>query len=133
MRRSVGIFLAVAALGLAACGGDDDEEAAVTPGQAIAEIAEVRAGLDEAVDAYEKGDSAGAEEAASEAYLQHFELVEGPLEEVDEELNEELEVLIRETLRDAIAAGEPVGEVKALVEEANEGLDEARSALKGAA
>lgn len=132
MHRYLGIGLAVAALALAACGGDDDgEEASVTPAQAIDEIAEVRAGLDQALDAYQDGDAAVAEEAASEAYLQHFELVEGPLEEVDEELNEELEVLIRETLRDAISAGDPVAEVEALVEEANAGLDDAQQALKG--
>ena len=57
-------------------------------------------------------------------------LVEGPLEEADAELNEHLEELIREELRNAITGGAPVPEVKKLVAEANDGLDEARTVLK---
>jgi len=66
----------------------------------------------------------------STAYLEHFELVEGPLGEADEELNEHLEELIREELRGAISDGATVAEVKKLVAEANDGLDEARTVLK---
>lgn len=66
----------------------------------------------------------------STAYLEHFELVEGPLEEADEELNEHLEELIREELRGAISDGATVAEVKQLVAEADDGLGEARTVLK---
>jgi hypothetical protein len=83
------------------------------------------------VTAYEKGDAATAEEAVTDAYLEHFEFVEPPLEEADEELNEELEVLIRETLTGAIAAGEPVKDIEKLADEADRGLDEAEAALSG--
>jgi high-affinity iron transporter len=132
-------FLAVTAvaatIGLAACGDSSDEtsteaEASVTPAVAIEEIAAVEDGLAAAVAAYQKGDADQAEELASTAYLEHFELVEGPLEEADEELNEHLEELIREELRTAITDGATVAEVKKLVAEANDGLDEARTTLK---
>jgi hypothetical protein len=132
-------FLALGLLG-AGCGDDSDdtdeaaeeaEEAALTPEQAIEEIALVRKGIDEGVTAYEKGDAATAEEAVTDAYLEHFEFVEPPLEEADEELNEELEVLIRETLTGAIAAGEPVKDIEKLADEADRGLDEAEAALSG--
>lgn len=128
--------LAVAAvIGLVACGDDSDDtateaETTVTPAVAIEEIAAVEQGLAAAEKAYARGDAAEAEELASTAYLEHFELVEGPLEEVDEELNESLEELIREELRGAIADGAPVSEVSKLVDQALDGLDEARTALQ---
>jgi hypothetical protein len=116
------------------CGDDDSEpaepEEAVSPREAIAEIGETRSGLDAALAAYRKGDVAEAEQLVGDAYLQHFELVEPPLEERDEELMEELEVLIRETVRNAISGGEPLKRVERLVEEADEGLDEAERALE---
>jgi hypothetical protein len=85
------------------------------------------------VSAYEEGDSQAADDAASEAYLEHFELVEGPLEEADEELNEELEHQIREELRAEIQADAPVAQVKKLVAEIDRGLDQAEAALEKAA
>ena len=132
-------ILAIAAMaatiGLIACGDSSDEtstdaEASITPAMAIDEIGAVEDGLAAALAAYEKGDADQAEELASTAYLEHFELVEGPLEEADEELNEHLEELIREELRNAITDGAPIDEVKKLVAEANDGLDEARTVLK---
>jgi hypothetical protein len=129
-----------AAIAIAACGDDSEDEAASAPeeasvsaDQAIDEIATVRRGLDEAVSAYEDGDSQAADDAASEAYLEHFELVEGPLEEADEELNEELEHQIREELRAEIQADAPVAQVKKLVAEIDRGLDQAEAALEKAA
>jgi hypothetical protein len=116
------------------CGDDDSEpaepEEAVSPREAIAEIGETRSGLDAALAAYRKGDVAEAEQLVGDAYLQHFELVEPPLEERDAELTEELEVLIRETVRNAISGGDPLKRVEGLVEEADEGLDEAERALE---
>jgi hypothetical protein len=137
--RHLLVLLAVAlGLGLLAAGcGDDDsddaaeqaEETALTPEQAIDEIALVRSGIEDGLIAYEEGDAATAETLVGDAYLEHFELVEPPLEEADEELNEELEVLIRETLRDAIVEGEPLKDVEKIADEAYTGLDEAVAAL----
>jgi hypothetical protein len=142
LRNLLMLLAAITAFGLlaAGCGDDSDdtdeaaeeaEATALTPEQAIGEIALVRKGIDEGLAAYEAGDAVTAETLVGDAYLEHFELVEPPLEEADEELNEELEVLIRETLTGAIAAGEPVKDVEKLVDEANSGLDEAEAALSG--
>ena len=61
MKKPTSVLLAIAALALAACGddesGEESEAAAVTPQVAIEEIAEVRAGLDEAATAYADGDA----------------------------------------------------------------------------
>lgn len=134
-RSFVVIAVVAAALGLGACGDSSDEtateaEETVTPTRAIEEIAVVEDGLAAALAAYQKGDADRAEELVSTAYLEHFELVEGPLEEADEELNEHLEELIREELRGAISDGATVAEVKQLVAEADDGLGEARTVLK---
>lgn len=123
-----------ASLGLAACGDSDGEssteEAAVTPAVALKEIDQVEQGLAKAGAAYEQGNAKQAEELASTAYLEHFELVESPLEQTDEELNEHLEELIREELRSAITGGAPMSEVQGLIDEANDGLAEAEKALQ---
>jgi hypothetical protein len=121
---------------LAGCGDDGDsaaadEERAVTPREAIAEIGQVRDGLDAGLAAYRQGDAAEADELVGDAYLEHFELVEGPLGERDEELNEELEELIRDEIRSEIGAGAPAPDVAALVGEANRELGEAEEALRG--
>jgi high-affinity iron transporter len=136
MRRTFPVILVAAGLVAAGCGGSSDsseteaaEETTVSAKEATAEIDAVRTGLAASLAAYRRGDDAQAEELASEAYLQHFELVEGPLEERDEELNEELEEQIRETLRDRIHDGAPVEQVAALVDTIDHELDEAERAL----
>ena len=132
---------AVVALGLAGfaigCGSSSDDGASeeaehgTTPQQAIVQIGKVRSGLAQALATYKAGDVDTADEQVGDTYLQHFELVEGPLEERDEELNEELEELIRNEIRQEIKDGARAAEVAALVSEANAELDEAEKALKG--
>lgn len=128
--------LAAALVGVSGCGGDDEsteaEEHASTPEQAIAEIGQTQRGVAQGVASYASGDAAAAAEQVTETYLQHFELVEGPLAEVDPELTEELEEQIREQLVGAIEAGDPVGKVKALGAEIDFGLVEARGKLQAA-
>lgn len=147
MTKFLTLIAVIASLALVACGDDDTdseatdaaatteeaEEGSVTTQQAIDEIAAVRSGLDDALAAYEDGDSETADDLASEAYLQHFELVEVPLEEADEELNEELEEQIREELRAEIADDAPAAEVAELIEEIDAGLDQAEKTLEKAA
>jgi SMC interacting uncharacterized protein involved in chromosome segregation len=105
---------------------EESEHEAATPAKAIAEIGRVRLGLA----AYKQGNAEKADELIGNAYLEHFELVEGPLGESNEELNEELEDLIREELRNEVQAGADVAEVEALISEANQQLNKAEKALK---
>lgn len=127
---------AVAALvAIAGCGEDSssdaEEHGSATPQVAVVEIGEVRAGLAAGLAAYRAGEAEKADQLVGDAYLEHFELVEGPLEERDEELSEDVEELIRNEIRQEIKDGAEAAEVAALVGEANAGLDEAEKALKG--
>ena len=131
-------LLAVAACGalaLPGCGSDSEKsgeaaEASVSNAEAVKEIALVRAGLDQAVQELRGGDAKAAEDTVAETYLQHFELVEGPLEEVDEELNEELEEAINVELREKISSGAKAAEVSKLVDEVKADLETAEAKLK---
>jgi hypothetical protein len=124
----------VSALAVAACGGgsesDEAAEHQATPAQARAEIGEVRKALDSAVASLHEGDAKAADNAVSEGYLQHFELVEGPLEKVDAELNEKLEDSIREELRQKIQDGGSVAEVTRMVAEIRADLRTAEQKLR---
>lgn len=127
--------LAAAALA-AGCGDDsstesEEREAAASPQRAIAEIGEVRAGLAAGLGAYARGDAEQAERLVGDAYLEHFELVEAPLEERDGELNEELEELLSTEIREEMKEGAKPARVEALVEEARRELGEAERALGG--
>jgi hypothetical protein len=136
--RSLSLVTGLAGLALIAggCGDDsssaeEEHKASATPEKAIAEIGEVRTGLAAGLAAYRQGNAEAADRLVGDAYLEHFELVEGPLEERDEELNEELEELIRNEIRAEIKDGAEASEVAALVAEANDELDQAEKALKG--
>jgi hypothetical protein len=135
--RPLSLALALTGLALIAGCGDDassegeEHEATVTPQKAIAEIAQVRAGLAAGLLAYRQGELEKADQLVGDSYLEHFELVEVPLEARDEELNEELEELIREEIRSEIKEGVPAADVAALVQKANAELDQAEKALKG--
>jgi hypothetical protein len=138
VKARIGVAMAALALGgmAAGCGSDGENEAseaaehAATPQQAIEEIGEVRSALDAALATYRSGRHAAADQQVGDAYLEHFELVEGPLGKVDHELTEHLEDGIREELRDAMKDGAPVTKVERLVHELDEHLDEAEAALK---
>ena len=131
-------LLAALALGASACGDDEKDEKSdeakqeqqATPQQAVAEIAETKRLIYQAADRARAGKKAAAETLAEQAYLEHFEIVEGPLEKVDEELNEELEEQIREEFRQKIASGASAAEITKLVSEINDGLDEAQQKLE---
>jgi hypothetical protein len=137
--RTLTLAAPLAALALFAGCGDSDSssteaekaEEASTPQKAIVEIAAVRAGLGAGLSAYLQGNAEKADQLIGDAYLEHFELVEHPLEERDEELNEELEQLISTEIRNEIKDGATPAEVKALVAEANRELSLAERALEG--
>ena len=131
MRTTAALVALLAGLTLVAagCGGSERDEESATPTQAIAEIGKVRRLLDSALAKYRAGKAEQAEQLVGDAYLEHFEHVEGPLEDADEDLMEDLEETIATELRDKIKAGAPVDEVAELVEHAKEHLDEAQGVL----
>src|SRR3954452_15953922 len=135
MKLKIGLVsIALAGAALAGCGsdseGEESSEQASSPQHAITQIGEVRNGLDEALATYASGDAAKADEQVGDAYLQHFELVEGPLEDKDAELNEKLEDSIREELREKIKAKAPKAEVQDLADAIKADLAEAEAALR---
>ena len=125
--------LAIGALGVG-CGDDkkknESAESSVSAAEARRQVGETRDGLEQALATYKSGDKAKADKQVGDAYLKHFELVEGPLGDRDHELTEELEDGIREELRDKIKAGAPETEVEKLVSELKADLDKAESALR---
>jgi hypothetical protein len=125
-------LLAALALVVAGCGGDEEsEEESATPAEAVAEIGEIKTLLATAVDQVRAGDADAAEETVGDAYLEHFEKVEGPLGERDHELMEELEEAISTDLREEIKAGKGADEIDAAVDEIDADLDRAVEVLQG--
>lgn len=124
------ILLVLVAVGCAGAASSSPAASSAPPVDVLAEVDATAAGVDDAVAAYEAGDADDALELATAAYLEHFELVEGPLEAVDEELTELLEDKIREDLRALISAGAAATEVRALGTEILDLLDQAKTKLE---
>ena len=135
MRRlSPVLLLAFAALllAVAGCGGSDEsDEESATPAEAVTEIDEIKTMLATAVDQVRDGDADAAEETVGDAYLEHFEHVEGPLGERDHELMEELEEAISTDLRNDIKDDRPIEEIEEAVAEIESELDRAVEVLQG--
>jgi hypothetical protein len=145
MRTFVLALLALSLVSFgAACGSDDESSAAATTAEsseedttaaaaaAAAEIDTIKSMLDDALAKYKAGDTEAAEETVGDAYLEHFEEVEHPLEEVDEELMEDLEHTISTDIRTKMKSGAPASEIEQLIEQTKTDLDEAKSKLQGA-
>jgi hypothetical protein len=126
------LLLAALALAVAGCGGNDEaEEESSTPAEAVAEIGEIKTMLATAVDHVRAGDADAAEETVGDAYLEHFEQVEGPLGERDHEFMEELEEAISTDLRNDIKDGKTADEIEDAVDEIESDLDRAVELLEG--
>jgi len=135
MRRLVLLALFTCSLALAACGGSDSssgesEQENASPATARKEVGETRDALNAALATYKKGDKTGAQEQVAEAYVSHFEEVEGPLEAKNGELKESLEHAIADDLRASMKAGKPASEVQAQVKAIMADLDKAEAALQ---
>jgi hypothetical protein len=136
------VLLGLVALTVTACGSDDDdsspaaatatEEGEITAEEAAAEIDEIKRMLDEGLAQYRDGDAEAADTTVGDAYLEHFEKVEHPLEEQDHELMEDLEHRISTEIRDEMKEGASADEVAALVEETKADLDSAKAKLQEA-
>jgi hypothetical protein len=143
------VLLGLVALTVTACGSDDDdsspaaatategeeegeEEGEVTAEEAAAEIDEIKRMLDEGLAQYQAGDQEAADTTVGDAYLEHFEKVEHPLEEQDHELMEDLEHRISTEIRDEMKEGASADEVAALIDETKADLDTAKAMLQEA-
>ncbi len=89
-----------------------------------------RAKLDEALQAYRKGDRDSARTLAITAYLEGFELIESSLDNVDGPLRAEAEREMM-ALRSLIGDAKPVDEVAAQIDKINTLLDRADEKLGG--
>jgi hypothetical protein len=125
------LLLGAVALTGAACGSSDDDESS-SPTEAVAEIDQVKTLLDDALADYKNGDTKAADTKVGDAYLEHFEKVEHPLDERDHELNEELEERISTDIRAKMKDGAAADDVAALVEETKADLDTAKATLQEA-
>ena len=140
------VLLGLVALTVTACGSDEDdsspaaatateegeEEGEITAEEADAEIDEIKRMLDEGLAQYQDGDQEAADTTVGDAYLEHFEKVEHPLEEQDHELMENLEHRISTEIRDEMKEGASADEVAALVEKTKADLDTAKAKLQEA-
>jgi Tfp pilus assembly protein PilF len=127
------VIALIMALALAACGGDSnesEEHEAASPAVAKKEAAETREALTAALATYKSGDKQAAEDEVAEAYLQHFEQVEGALEAKDAELKEKLEDAINSELRTAMKEGKPASEVESQVNAIVADLQKAEAGLQ---
>jgi hypothetical protein len=128
---ALALLVGALALAGAGCGSSDDEESA-TPTEAVAEIDEIKSMLDQGLAQYRSGDAGAADTTVGDAYLEHFEKVEHPLEERDEELMEDLEHRISTEIRDRMKADAPADEVAQLIDETKADLDTAKTKLQEA-
>ena len=141
------VLLGLVALTVTACGSDEDSSPAaatatdegeeegedeITAEEAAAEIDEIKRMLDEGLAQYQDGDTKAADTTVGDAYLEHFEKVEHPLEEQDHELMEDLEHRISTEIRDEMKEGASADEVAALVEQTKADLDTAKAKLQEA-
>ena len=130
--RTVLLLTALAGtLAVAGCGGSDTEDESATPAQAAQEIDQIETLLDDALAQYRDGDAEAAEETVGDAYLEHFEKVEGPLGDEDHEFMEELEHRISTEIRDEMKDDAPVAEVEQLIGQTKQDLAKAQAMLQG--
>ena len=121
----------LASLTISACGGSDDSsQENASPATARKEVGETKAALSAALATYKSGDKTAAREQVAEAYVAHFEEVEGPLEAEDSELKESLEHAISDELRTSMKTGKPATQVEAQVNAIVADLDKAEAALR---
>jgi high-affinity iron transporter len=88
--------------------------------------------LSESLSLYRDGDADAAEDAAVTAYLEGFELIEAPLQNIDAGLMRRAETAMMD-FRNAVSRRAPLDEIESLYNAAIVMLDEADNALSGEA
>lgn len=128
------LVIALLLLVAVGCGGSDaasSKAGGPDTSDAVAEIEQIKRMLGDAVAQVRDGDAAAAEQTVGDAYLEHFEHVEGPLGERDHDLMVQLEEAISTDLRAEIKAGTSADEVEAAVARIDADLDRAVEVLQG--
>jgi hypothetical protein len=92
-------------------------------------INEIRCLLNQTVSEYQSKNTTGALALAEDAYLENYELIEGPLAEQNQTLMEDTEVMLREDLRNLIKDKSPESDIQVLVEKINSNLNSAEMVL----
>jgi len=88
-------------------------------------LSTIRTLLNQSITELNAGNNTGASELVDIAYIDNYEYIEGPLEELDSELMEETEVMIREDLANAIEDKKPIDEITTLHNNIKSNLDTA--------
>lgn len=94
-------------------------------------ISNIRDLLDQVVTAYSNQNYSQAESLATEAYLENYEYIEAPLEDLDSSLMENIEMMLREELRQQIQDKVPLKEIQWQIDIINNNLNNAEKLLAG--
>jgi hypothetical protein len=86
-------------------------------------LSTIRNLLDKSITELNVGNFTGASELVDIAYIDNYEYIEDPLEELDSELMEETEVMIREDFANAIEDKKPLNEITTLHNNIKSNLD----------
>jgi hypothetical protein len=100
-----------------------------TGNKSLEVINNIRDLLTQVIDNYEKQNYTEAEELATKAYLDNFELIESDLAKQDQKLMQDTEGLLREQLRQMIKDKKTADEVQSLVDQIKVNLDRAEKLL----
>ena len=129
MRKTLILLALLGAVALTgvACGSSEDEGA--SPTEAVTEIDQIKAMLDEGLAQYQAGDKGAADTTVGDAYLEHFEKVEDALGERDRELMEDLEHQISTEIREEMKDDAAADHVAKLIADTKTDLDIAKTKL----
>ena len=93
-------------------------------------LSNIRTLLNQSITELNAGNNTGASELVDIAYIDNYEYIEDPLEELDSELMEATEVMIREDLASAIEDKKPNEEITTLHNSIKTNLDKAEQLFK---
>jgi hypothetical protein len=109
----------------------EEEEGSSAEGQSpIAIISNIKSMLNDLLGKYRAQDYQGAENIATQAYLENYEYIEAPLAQRDQQLMEQTEVLLREDLRHMITDRVPIEQLEQHIDMINGNLDRATQLLQ---
>ena len=102
-----------------------EENGEETENDPLTILSHIRTLLDKSITELNAGNYTGASELVDIAYIDNYEYIEDPLEELDSELMEETEVMIREDFASAIEDQKPIDEITTLHNNIKSNLDTA--------